>query len=192
MLDPFKRIANAHLWPALILFLVSALVLLAVMSRLDAALTTVAAPGGIVSFEMAGNLETATRIVASWKMAGKIQAAFSLGLDYLFLIVYALFISIACVLIGRKLTPKYRLWANLGYLIGWAQFPAALLDGIENFALIRVILGSQSEVLPLIARWCAVVKFGIVGAGLIYILTGLTMVALMIIAGRMPRQENKS
>ena len=176
--DPFKKLSNSVLRPALILFLFLSLMLLSAMSLLDKNLKTAAAPRGIVSFELAGDLEQGNRILASWQMKGKIRAALSLGLDYLFLIVYALFISLACVLIGRRSAPKYRLWAYWGFILGWGQLLAALLDAIENFALIRVILDSPRDAWPIIARWCAIVKFSIVGAGLAYILIGVIYAGL--------------
>jgi hypothetical protein len=154
------------------------------MSLLDQNLKTAAAPRGIVSFELAGDLEQVSRILQSWKAEGKIQAALSLGLDYLFLIVYALFISIGCVFIGRSFAPKYRWWTDWGFRLGWSQFLAALLDAVENFALLRLILGAEREAWPALARWCAIVKFSIVAAGLAYILVGLTIIAVRWITGR--------
>jgi len=47
-----------------------------------------------------------------------------------------------------------------------------LLDSIENYALIRVLLGSQQELWPRMALWCAVPKFLIVAVGLVYVLIG--------------------
>jgi hypothetical protein len=49
---------------------------------------------------------------------------------------------------------------------------AALLDAVENYALIRVLLGSNLVIWPKVAKWCAVPKFVIVAAGLAYILIG--------------------
>jgi len=63
--------------------------------------------------------------------------------------------------------------------LGWAQFLAALLDAGENFALINLAFGSQRESWPIIARWCALVKFSIVGAGLAYILAGALFIVLL-------------
>ena len=178
MPDPFKRFPNSVLWPALLISLLFSLLLLTAMTLLDRNLKTAPAPRGIVSIELAGNLDDAQQILESWKTQGKISAALSLGLDYLFLIVYALFISVACVLIARNLIPGYVMWAKFGFLLGWGQFAAAFLDAVENFALIRFILDSQSEILPAVARWCAIVKFGIVGAGLVYILVGVIFTVL--------------
>jgi hypothetical protein len=56
--------------------------------------------------------------------------------------------------------------------LAWAQFAAALLDVVENYALIRVLLGTEQAIWPVIARWCAMPKFIIVALGLIYVIAG--------------------
>jgi hypothetical protein len=66
----------------------------------------------------------------------------------------------------------------LGTLLAWAQFGAALLDALENYALIQVLLGSQQALWPVVARWCAIPKFLIVAAGLVYV--GIGTVSVMV------------
>ena len=178
MRDPYQWLPGAALRPALIILFFSCAALLTAMIALDQALITEASPRGIVSFELAGNIQQALLILNAWNQKGKIYAALSLGLDYMFLVVYALFISIACVLIARKLMYRFAFLAQCGIILGWSQFAAALLDAIENAALIRIILDSQLELWSIIARWCAIVKFGIVAAGLVYILIGISLLFL--------------
>jgi len=178
MPDPFKWLAESTQRPALLIFFLLSVALLTGMHALDQSLITAAAPSGIVSFELAGSIEKAGQILKEWGPQGKAYATLSLGLDYLFLFVYALFISLSCVRIARYFKTRYSWLAVWGFGLGWAQFFAALLDASENFALINLAFGSQREYWPIIARWCALVKFGIVGAGLVYILTG-TLLFLM-------------
>jgi len=179
MPDPFKWLPeSAQRSALLILFLLSA-TLLAGMHSLDQTMITDFSPRGIVSFELAGNVNQAKQILREWGPEGKVYAALSLGLDYLFLIVYALFISLACVLIARYFNLRIAFLAIWGFVLGWGQFFAALLDAIENLALINLILYSQREFWPIIARWCAIFKFGIVGAGLSYILTGTLFILII-------------
>jgi len=179
MPDPFKWLSDsAQRWALLIFFLMSTL-LLAGMHTLDQALISAAAPNGIVSFELAGSIDHARKILTAWGSEGKAYATLSLGLDYLFLIVYALFISLACVRIARHFKFRFSSLATWGFVLGWAQFLAALLDAIENFALINLVFGSQRETWPIIARWCALVKFGIVGPGLVYILVGILLIFIL-------------
>ena len=54
----------------------------------------------------------------------------------------------------------------------------SFLDAIENLALIALLLNSARMWLPALARWCAIVKFSIVGAGLIFIFGGLLVIGL--------------
>jgi hypothetical protein len=53
-------------------------------------LRTAAAPNGIVSYELAGNIKPAAEILASWDARAQLFAAFGLVLDYLFMTAYAL------------------------------------------------------------------------------------------------------
>ena len=179
MPDPFKWLSESTQRRALLIFFLLSGMLLIGMHSLDQSLITNAAPDGIISFELAGTIERVHQILEEWGPVGRIYAVLSLGLDYLFLIVYALFISLACVLIARYLRLEIAFLSKWGMALGWGQFLAALLDAIENLALIQLILDSQQPLWPLIARWCAVTKFSIVGAGLIYILFGTLIVLIL-------------
>jgi len=155
----------------LVLFLFT-LVVMASMQVLGGPLSTEAAPAGIVSFELAGELARAQSMVESWGETGQIYAGLSLGLDYLFMVAYACAIALGCVLVARSLSQRVRFLSTVGVVLAWAQFGAALLDAVENYTLIRVLLGSQQELWPGVARWCAVFKFLIVAVGLVYVLIG--------------------
>jgi hypothetical protein len=170
--DPFyglSPLARKWLWVASLV--ISATFLLA-MGRLDEALKTAAAPSGIISFQFAGDLAHAQRILSSWDAEAKVQAALSLGIDYLFLVAYALFISLACVHIAKALMVKWTVVATAGFFLAWGQFLAGLLDIIENYVLIQLLLGAQTKIYPSIAWGCAGIKFTLVGMGLAYMLVG--------------------
>ncbi|MGD8342463.1 MAG: hypothetical protein PVI38_01310 [Desulfobacterales bacterium] len=153
------------------------LILLIALRILDVPLRTPVAPRGIVSFELAKDSAASRQILASWDAQAKTRAALSLGLDYLFLIVYAVFISLACVQVGKALQQRSPLLARLGGILAWAQFLAAILDAVENAALISLLFDSEHPWLPAAARACAIIKFTIVGAGFIYISSGLLIIA---------------
>ena len=124
---------------------------------------------GVISFELAGELSLAQSMVESWGQTGQVYAGLSLGLDYVFLIAYSSSIALGCVLVARNLSSRVDFLSSVGALVAWAQFGAALLDAAENFALIQVLLGSQQAMWPAVARWCAIPKFLIVAAGLVYV-----------------------
>jgi hypothetical protein len=147
-------------------FAILAPLTIAVMLALEAIgrpLVTEAAPLGIVSFEFAGDVATATRMLESWGEAGRVRAGLTLGLDYLFLVLYASAIGLGCVWVAPRLGPA----------LAWGQIGAALLDAVENVASIRLLLGSDNAVWPPLAWGCAAVKFALVAAGLATVLLGL-------------------
>ncbi|MFQ6674016.1 MAG: hypothetical protein ACE5GH_04445 [Fidelibacterota bacterium] len=168
---PFQRLPNSIKKGAFLGLGALTLVLLVILNRLNTPLTTPAAPSGIISFELAGELSRTEAILESWGDTANIHAGFSLGLDYLFLVSYASFIALGCVL-GAQTFPPGGLLALVGVFLAWLQFGAAVLDSVENFALIRLLLGDRHEGWPIVARWCALPKFAIVGAGAAYILLG--------------------
>jgi hypothetical protein len=143
-----------------------------------AALRTDVSPNGIISFEFAGELDLAQRMVDSWGHTGRIYAGLNLGLDYLFLAVYACAISLGCVLVSRGLYLRKSAMADAGIIIANAQFLAAILDCVENYGLIQVLLGTQTEAWPRLAKWCAWPKFLIVAAGLIFVIAGALWIAV--------------
>lgn len=154
------------------LFVVAAVALSAVMQVVGGPLQTAAAPAGIVSFEFAGTLERAQQMLASWGQEQQVRAGLSLGLDYLFLLLYSTAIALASFRVAAGWRPHRPLLATAGVWIGWGQWLAAALDAVENVALIALLLGSQSATWAPLAWGCAAAKFAIVGAGLLYVLLG--------------------
>jgi len=146
------------------------LVLFAVFRALNAPLVTSTAPGGIVTFELAGNIRTTMGIIASWDQTARLFAAFGLGLDYLFMPCYALAMSLGTLLAAGR----HRGWfKTLGALAGWGALAAALFDAVENFILWKILLGAWVSPLPELAAVCAWVKFGLLLLGLLYALAGV-------------------
>jgi hypothetical protein len=175
---PFEWLSESGQKRAFVAWVVLTLVVMASLQVLGGPLTTEAAPMGIVSFEFAGEISKAQGIVESWGQQGQVYAGLNLGLDYLFLVAYASAIGLGCVLVSRRWVRQVAFVAWVGIGLAWGQWLAALLDGVENYALIQVLLGSAGESWPLLARWCAVPKFLLVGAGLVYIILG-TILALV-------------
>lgn len=172
MRPPFATWTAAGRERAFVPLVVLTLGVMAALRVLDAPLQTAAAPHGIVSFELAGDLETARGMIGSWGHRGEVHAALSLGLDYLFLVLYAGAIALGCVLVAGALAPRVGAW------LAWGQLAAAALDAVENYALIRVLLGSPRELWPPLAAGCAGVKFALVAAGLAYVAIGTVVAAL--------------
>jgi hypothetical protein len=176
---PFEWLSEPGQKTAFISLFILTLVVMASLQVLGGPLNTDVAPMGIVSFEFAGELALARRMAESWGPMGRVYAGLNLGLDYLFLVAYGSAISLGCVLAARGFAQRVRVLSGVGVVLAWAQFAAALLDAVENYALIRVLLGVEQAIWPVLARWCAMPKFIIVALGLVYVIVG----ALTAIAG---------
>ena len=174
-----KRMFLAFLFPTLLLF--------AVFRVLDQPLQTDAAPKGIVSFELAGDPAMARAVLDSWKqfslllssVAGRpnsdivnvpyVFAAFGLGIDYLFMPLYAFALSFGTLLATQKHSGVIK---SFGALAGYGAFAAALFDAVENYSLFQTLLGVSQSGYPAIAAFCASIKFGLLILGLLVCLAG--------------------
>ena len=169
---PFNWLPLTEQPRAFFVLLVLTIVVMAVEQISGAPLKTDAAPSGIVSFELAGTLPAAQKILASWDAPTRVYAGLNLGLDFLFIAAYASCIGLGCVLVARRLARQSAVVTFFGVVLAWAIWLAALLDCTENYALIQLLLGSQQAAFAAIAQWCAIPKFLIVGLGILYVVLG--------------------
>lgn len=131
----------------------------------------------IIKFELAGNLSNVRKILRDWDEVGRLKAGFGLGLDFLYLVTYSTTIGLACVW-AASLLQSYRLpLASVGILLAWGQWLAAVLDILENIALVTMLFGFVRNPLPQVAKWCAIPKFGLILLGLLYIGASIIVLA---------------
>jgi hypothetical protein len=186
MEHPLRSVPTEYRKRFFFVFVLLTLLMFAIFRVLDQPLRTEAAPNGIVSFELAGDPPTARAITNSWKQLSSLLsatgepnpdivnvayafAAFGLGLDYLFMPIYALALAFGTLLVAQKHVGWISLLAALA---GYGAFAAALFDAVENYALFKVLLGWTEPSYPSIAAFCATVKFGLLGFGLVVCLIG--------------------
>lgn len=154
------------------------LVVMASLSLVGVPLNTDAAPQGILSFELAGSAPAARAILDSWDPLTRVHAGFSLGLDFLFLVLYSTTIGLACVWAASVWRNQRQSLAAVGLLLAWGQGLAALLDAVENTALLVTLLGSPAAPWPQIALGCAALKFGLILLGLAYVASAVVKTVL--------------
>ncbi len=183
MRHPLKFIPNPYRRRIFFVFLTLMLVMFAVLRVVDEPLHTEVAPNGIVSFELAGTAQAARAITDSWKqmslllsaVAGQsnpdivntpyVFAAFSLGIDYLFMPIYALALALGTLLARQRHKGLVR---SLGAVAGYAALSAPVFDAVENYSLLRVLLGEIQSGYPALAAFCAIIKFGLIAFALLY------------------------
>jgi hypothetical protein len=182
--NPFRWLGDDGQWR---LFLLVSILSIAVMVALDdqgSQLKTEASPWGIVSLEFAGSGEAATRMLAEWGERGRLIAGINLGLDFLFILVYAVALSLGSAIAARSHGRFSTSRERIGYLIAWGALLAGLFDVVENVALIEVLTGTDGDWWPGVARACARLKFAIVGVALAHIIsTPLVTRWKMLLAG---------
>jgi hypothetical protein len=97
-------------------------------------------------------------------------AVFGLGLDYLFMPIYATALALGILLAAGKHGGWF---AAFGAWLGWGAYAAMLFDAAENYALARMLLVNQVwSPYPEVAAFCASVKFLLLILGLFFALAG--------------------
>ena len=129
-------------------------------------LVTSEAPLGIVSYELAGGMDRSAAIIASWSGAARAMALLSLGLDFLYLLVYPAWFSLAAVRLGIRLGAA---WQRPGASVAWMVLLCAPLDAVENHALIQQLVRGASEGYARLAWGSAALKFSLVGIAAVHL-----------------------
>lgn len=151
-------------WP----FFAATIIVMVALNMIGAPLNTDVAPYGIISYELAGTPEQAGQILASWDQRAREHAALSLGFDYVFMLAYSITIGLACVWAGDVLLERRWPLSGIAVPLAWGQIAAAILDAVENYALLKILFGSIQSPWPEAAKWCEIVKFCLVFLGLIF------------------------
>ncbi len=172
MKHPFLLLSASASRKIFIALLIATLAVMYLLNLVSAPLETLSAPLGIISFELAGSAPKAGQILDSWDAGTKIRAAFSLGFDYVYLLVYSTTIGLGCILAAGVLRARRWPLAAVGAPLAWGLWFAALCDAVENLALTVMIFGAPLNPWPGVAFWCAAIKFGLIFLGLIYVLYG--------------------
>lgn len=174
-MHPLGRISQGSRNTIFTLLLSLTVIIMLVMNTVGKSLNTDEAPLGIVSFEFAGSTQKAQKILDSWDNAAQLRAAFIQGLDFLYLVIYSTTIAIACLWAGQILHKARWPFASLGILLAWGLWLAAILDAVENIALVIIMLRRIITPLPEIAAVCATIKFALIFLGLVYALYALAI-----------------
>jgi len=129
---------------------------------------------GVIELELMRTTGKAQEVLGDYGTDGRSAARTSLWLDYPYLVSYALFLALACVAISERARRLgRRRWAAVGIALAWAGLLAGVFDAVENAALLRVLAGHPEQPYPAVAYFCAVPKFVLSAAALLYAVAGL-------------------
>ena len=171
---PLRNIPPERRRVTFIVLLLFTMLVMVVMNITGQPLISDPAPKGIISYELAGNEETAREILESWDDLAKIYAGFNLGFDYLFLLLYSTTIafSIIWLIDLLKMRPNVK---RLALILATSLSLAALLDAVENAALFTMLVNGVTSPWPQVSFICATIKFGLVILGLAFVLVGFVV-----------------
>jgi hypothetical protein len=181
---PYEFVSPAHRARAWVICAAAAIVVMLAINLTGGPTITAAAPQGIVSFELAGDAQTAGQILSSWNLSARERAAFGLGLDFLFPLLYAGAIGGACVWAAGAFRPVWPGLAAGGVLLAWEMLLAATFDYLENIALTMMLFGGEPIFLPEVARALALLKFSLIGVALVYVTLGALLHVVRVLVRR--------
>lgn len=159
MTHPYIWMSKPALWITFALITLATLVVGNILQQKGNPLSTQKVPAGILAIEMPWSGEKARAIVEAWGADLVAAAKKQVMVDFLFLLLYPLFFSIACVLLALILPEKLQL---IGLMVSWGVLLAGLLDAIENIAILLMLEGNFATPVPQVATIAAAVKFTLV------------------------------
>lgn len=139
------------------------------LNHIDQALQNEVSPNGIISFELAKDVKLSQNIISVWNQNHVLViAGLSIGFDFLYLIIYAFFLSQLVFLIGKpwKSITVRRITQFFIYLIVIAAF----FDVLENIGLVQLLTGNFNQQWASMAYYFALLKFILIGLSLTYII----------------------
>jgi hypothetical protein len=159
-----RRLRAKWGWSALL-----SLIPFGVMGWLDS-IVKGAAKFGVLDLQFAGTAEKAGEILGAWTAAGVVpHVAFSLGLDYLFMVLFGAAFFYAA-LVAREAWPSLRGPLTLA---AWAGPAAALLDALENAVHAGMVMGLCSPECVSLQYPVTLAKWALVVVGLLVSLLAL-------------------
>jgi len=171
---PFEHWPRARRRLALVVVICAAILPLA-----SSAATTPLAenePGGktIVDFELAGSVDDAKEVLATWRAAGVIDDAKRIQVfDVIYPLIYTGALAGACVAAAGAWRRAGRArWAAAGVAIAWVPLATLVFDYVENIGLAVSLWGDPASPWPELSWVAALLKFATTGIALLFALTG--------------------
>jgi hypothetical protein len=134
-------------------------------------------PGGhdIVSFELAGSVQRANEILATWRAAGVEQTAKYVQLvDFVYPVLYASALAGCAIAAGHALRRAGAArMAGAAPAIAWVACAAAAFDYVENVGLDIALWYRPIDPWPLVSGVAAALKFFCIAVTIVYALCGL-------------------
>lgn len=166
--SPFSKYSKKKLKNRTIIMLILLLLGSVLIRYLDSFLINDVVKNGIVSFELAKEAHIAKNMINSWDRTATAAVGYSLIFDFIFLVIYSIFLALLIHSANEKLWKNTAIY-KIGIVLIYAQFIAALFDAIENVALLQ-LFKETTQFWTSIAYYFALMKFILIALGILFIL----------------------
>jgi hypothetical protein len=175
-----KGLTPKTLWILLVVSVLVALWPWLSMRNIDSRLVENPPHKGIVAFELAGTAEVAQKMIDAWGPELSRLMEKSIKIDFLFIPAYALLFFSATMLFSLVVGGSVGVWIKR---IAFLPFVSAVCDVVENIFMILALrsAGSIPAIYPVIAKWCATVKFGLL---LLVVVAWVVAIVVRLVRGK--------
>ena len=132
-------------------------------------------PFSMVALELPANPAAAKIIIERWKQDDRSLVAARLlqYWDNYLILCYSTLLALACVIVADWLYPLGSTANFHGKLLAWLMWVAGILDYVENYAINKMLAGMIESPWPKVSSSSAALKFMIIAAGVVYIMSGI-------------------
>jgi len=129
------------------------------MFSIDLLIQNELTPLGIISFEFIKSIEASNMALEAWGDQGRIAVGISLGMDFFYVALYVIILYAFLQMAAQKAQEVSVFCEKTLLKMAYFSPLLGLLDYIENYSLIELLLGSQYAFWPVLAYYCALIKF---------------------------------
>lgn len=146
-------------------------ILFIIMRWQGSTLKTTTSPRAIVDLEFADSALRLHDLLVRWDIT---VVRMNIWLDFLFIIAYTIFLSLAAEFFATK-WPVKSLFSRIGYLLAKLAYAAGIFDIAENLLMLQSISGNYTESSLQLTFYCASIKFILVALIFLYLIISLPL-----------------
>lgn len=147
---------------------IASLVMIIVLRWQGNKLRTSVSPRSIIDLEFAATPKRLSELISVWDIS---IVKMNIWLDFLFIISYVLFLSLAAELCARKWPAG--IMRQTGLTLAWAAYVAGILDIAENILMLQSIDGYFTTTTLQLTYYFGAVKFMLAAITVFYLLISL-------------------
>ena len=147
---------------------IAVLLMIILMRVQGSSLKTTGSPRAIIDLEFADTSQRLQELILHWDIT---VVKMNIWLDFLFIVTYVLFLSIAAEFSAIKWGEG--LMQKIGFWLARIAYVAGMLDIAENLLMLQSVTGNFTPGSLQLTYYCAAVKFILAACVILYLLISL-------------------